>query len=223
MTSCKGRLINISLSHTCTYIHTHAHTQFTGPSANLDSTPQDSHIPSCTPKTSTPRKQGNISALLHKKDGHRGETRLRKRGQPQQQPKEAREMPSKHKEVQASRKKAAPLDVRVEKEPRQGSKGSTRQTNRAKHPTDANEHTSPEIVADPMLKKAETHSREQRPRREAVTDQVPQPTTRSNVPSKRPALENITNVARNEGKKSAPPKKTKSAKGVPQPEAHDSK
>ena len=199
------------------------HTQFTGISANLDATPQGRQIPSCAPKTSTPRKQAHTSILLNSKDGREGETRPRKRGQPQQQLNKAGETPSKHEEVRASRKKVVPLDMRVGKAPRQSSRDSTHQTGGTEHPSGANKHNPSEGVTDPILNKAEMRSKEPRSRQETVTDQGSQPTAKGNVPSKRPALENITNVARDKGTNSAPPRKTKAAKGVTPLEAQGNK
>ena len=199
-----------SLTHTCT-----PHSQFVGTSANLNTTPRDCHIPTCTPKTSTPRKQTHITALRYAKDGHAGEARLRKRGQPPQQLADTGATPSKHKKVESSRKKITPLNVRGGKVPMQGSKGSTSQTKGPEHPSDGNECSSSEGVAEPPPKRAETHSREPRTREKGVTDQVAQPTSRAKATAdKRPALENITNVARNMGKRTSPPRKAKAAKGV---------
>lgn len=189
-------------------------TQFTGNSAGLATTPHGCNIPSCTPKTSTPRKQAHISALLAKKENNAGETRLRKRGQPQQQLSEAGGTPSKHEEVQASRRKIVPPDVRVGKTTQGDPKDSTHQASTMGHQCDASEHDSPEGVVNPTLQRAETRSRELRSRRQAVTEQESQPTAKGRVSNKRPALENITNVARDKGKKAAPPKKTKTAKGM---------
>ena len=97
----------------------------------------------------------------------------------------------------------------------QGSKGSTSQTKSPEHPSDGNDCSSSEGVAEPPPKRAETRSREPRPREKGVTDQAAQPTSRAKATAdKRPALENITNVARNMGKRTSPPRKAKAAKGV---------
>lgn len=123
--------------------------------------------------------------------------------------------PSKFKEVETSRKKVTPLNVRGGKASIQGSKVSTHQTKGPEHPSDGNKRSSSEGVAEPPPRRAETHSREPRPTEEVITDQVAQPTSRANATAdKRPALENITNVARNTEKRTTPPRKAKTAKGV---------